>query len=183
LRSIWGKQSLQLWFFYFCILCSTTTGNALSDFVTGQVSTMEQDTPYHSLNQQLGFCRLFARQLSCLAKRHAKPWTGWDLQTSPVESQDLAATFVPEVQSTKVPGAPLGQLFPVMRVSPRGLAPNRYHHVSPRVGIAWDPWGDGKTAVRAAAGVFYGSVSGNEWNQPANAQPFPFVRLSTLLLR
>src|SRR5208283_1032694 len=49
---------------------------------------------------------------------------------------------------------------------------NRYHHVSPRIGVAWDPFGDGKTAVRAGAGVFYGSVSGNQWNQPANANPF-----------
>jgi hypothetical protein len=38
--------------------------------------------------------------------------------------------------------------------------------------MAYDPFGDGKTAIRAAAGIFYGSVSGNEWNQPANAQPF-----------
>ena len=34
------------------------------------------------------------------------------------------------------------------------------------------PFGDGKTSVRAAAGIFYGSISGNEWNQPGNAMPF-----------
>ena len=68
--------------------------------------------------------------------------------------------------------APLGMLFPGDTGVPRGIADNRWHHISPRVGIAWDPFGDGKTAVRAGAGVFYGSVSGNEWNQPANAQPF-----------
>ena len=31
----------------------TTTGNALSDFVTGQVNTMEQDTPYHTLESDV----------------------------------------------------------------------------------------------------------------------------------
>jgi outer membrane receptor protein involved in Fe transport len=35
--------------FNFASSAPTTTGNALSDFVAGQVSTMEQDTPYHSL--------------------------------------------------------------------------------------------------------------------------------------
>jgi hypothetical protein len=63
-------------------------------------------------------------------------------------------------------------LFPGDKGVPRGIVDLRWHHISPRVGFAFDPKGDGKTAIRAAAGVFYGSVSGNEWNQPANAQPF-----------
>jgi hypothetical protein len=54
----------------------------------------------------------------------------------------------------------------------RGIANTMYHHIAPRIGAAWDPFGDGKTAIRAGAGMFYGSVSGNEWNQPGNSQPF-----------
>jgi hypothetical protein len=36
----------------------------------------------------------------------------------------------------------------------------------------WDPFGDGKTSIRAAGGVFYGSISGNEWNTMTNFQPW-----------
>ena len=158
--------------FNFSSSAPTTTGNALSDFITGQVSTMEQDTPYHGLISNWYFAFYAQDNYRLTPRLTLNLGLRYDVQTSPVESSDLTATFIPGVQSTKVPSAPLGMLFPGDSGVPRGIADNRLHHISPRVGVAWDPFGDGKTAVRAGAGVFYGSVSGNEWNQPANAQPF-----------
>ena len=158
--------------FNFASSAPTSTGNALADFVTGQVSTMEQDTPYHGLINNWYISLFLQDNYRITPKFTLNLGLRYDIQTSPVESSDLTATFIPGVQSTKVPSAPLGMLFPGDKGVPRGIAPNRYHHISPRIGLAWDPFGDGKTAVRAGAGVFFGSVSGNEWNQPANAQPF-----------
>ena len=158
--------------FNFASSAPTTTSNALSDFVTGQVSTMEQDTPYHGLMSDWYYSGFLQDTYRIKPRITLNLGVRYDLQTSPVESSDLTATFVPNVQSTKVPSAPLGMLFPGDKGVPRGIAYNRYHHISPRVGVSWDPFGDGKTAIRAGAGMFYGSVSANEWNQPANAQPF-----------
>jgi hypothetical protein len=158
--------------FSFSESAPTTTGNALADFVTGQVNSMEQDTPYHTLTSDWYFAFFLQDTFRVLPKLTLTLGLRYDVQTAPVEASNLTATFVPGVQSTVIRSAPLGMLFPGDAGVPRGIAPNRWHHVSPRVGIAWNPFGDGRTAVRAGFGVFYGSVSANEWNQPGNAQPF-----------
>jgi hypothetical protein len=149
-----------------------TTKNALADFVTGTVGSMEQDTPYHGLINAWYYGFFFQDNYRIRPHLTMNIGVRYDLETPPVESQNLTLTFKPGVQSTKVPSAPLGLLFVGDNSVPRGITNFRKHHISPRLGIAWDPFGDGKTAVRAGAGVFYGSVSANEWNQPANAQPY-----------
>ena len=158
--------------FTFQTSAPTSTGNALADFVTGQVNTMEQDTPYHGLLSDWHTAFFVQDSYRILPRLTANLGLRWDIDVPPVESQNLTSSFVPGVQSTVIPSAPLGLLYPGDKGVTRGIVDMRWHHVSPRIGLAWDPFGDGKTAVRAAAGVFYGSVSGNEWNQPANAQPF-----------
>jgi hypothetical protein len=150
----------------------TSTGNAMSDFITGQVQSMEQDTPYHSLTSTLYYA-LFIQDIYRIKPRLTlNLGLRYDVQTAPVEAQNLMATFVPNVQSTMVPSAPLGMLFPGDSGVPRSITGTKYHHISPRLGVAWDPFGDGKTAIRAGAGIFYGSVSANEWNQPSGSLPF-----------
>ena len=53
----------------------------------------------------------------------------------------------------------------------RALVNNNNHAIAPRLGIAWDPKGDGKTAVRAGLGQFYqrepvGLDEGHSFNAP-----------------
>jgi hypothetical protein len=150
----------------------TTTKNALADFLTGQVASMEQDTPYTSRTANWYYAFFLQDNYRIFPRLALNMGLRYDISTPPTESQNRTSTFVPGVQSTVVPSAPLGMLYPGDKGVPRGIVDLRMHHVSPRVGIVWDPFGDGKTAVRAGAGVFYGSVSGNEWNQPSAAQPF-----------
>lgn len=148
------------------------TKNALADFLTGKVYSMEQDTPYTS-RTGAWYTALFVQDnYRLLRNLTVNIGLRYDISTPPIESRDRIQTFVPGVQSTVVPTAPLGLLYPGDKGVPRGIVDTRLHHVSPRLGLVWDPFGDGTTAIRAGAGLFFGSISNNEWNQPAAAQPF-----------
>jgi carboxypeptidase family protein len=156
----------------FATSAPTSTGNVFSDWVTGQASSFEQDTPYTTLISYWHTALFVQDNYRITPRFTANLGIRWDIDTVPVESLNKTATFVPDVQSTVTPVAPKGMLFPGDAGVGRGIITTKFHHLAPRVGFAWDPFGDGKTAFRGAAGVFYGTTSGNEWNQPGNGAPF-----------
>ena len=107
--------------FTFSSSAPTTTGNALSDFVTGQVNTMEQDTPYHTLMSAWHTAVFLQDNFRITPRFTANLGVRWDIDTPPVESSNLTAAFVPGQQSTVVPSAPLGMLFPGDKGVTRGI--------------------------------------------------------------
>jgi len=156
----------------FATSAPTTTGNVFSDWVTGQASSFEQDTPYTTLISYWHYAGFVQDNYRVTPRFTANVGVRWDIDTPPVESLNRTASFSPGVQSTVTPAAPKGMLFPGDPGVARGIISTKFHHIAPRIGLAWDPFGSGKTSIRGAAGVFYGTTSGNEWNQPGNGAPF-----------
>ncbi|MEK6280802.1 MAG: carboxypeptidase regulatory-like domain-containing protein [Acidobacteriota bacterium] len=151
---------------------NSVTRNALADFLIGIPSAITQDAPvtaytdtwYTALFLQDDF-RVHPRVTLNLGMR-------WDVQTPPTDPQNRVTNYVPGQKSVVNPLAPAGELFYGDPGVERGGIPVSYAHFSPRLGFAWDPMGNGKTSIRGAAGLFYGSISGNEWNTMTNFQPF-----------
>jgi hypothetical protein len=153
------------------------TRNAFADFLIGIPSAVSQDAPvtgytnswYTALFVQDDF-RVHPRFTMNLGLR-------WDVQTAPTDPFNRVVNYEPGQKSTVNPAAPVGALFFGDPGVERAGIPTSFAHFSPRIGGAWDPFGNGKTSLRGAFGVFYGSISGNEWNTMTNFQPFS-TRLS-----
>ena len=136
----------------FATSAPTSTGNVISDCVTGQASSFEQDTPYTTLLSTWHTAVFVQDNYRITPRFTANLGIRWDIDTPPVDSLNRTASFVPGQQSTVTPAAPKGLLFPGDTGVGRGIISTRFHHIAPRVGFAWDPFGDGKTSIRAAAG-------------------------------
>ena len=72
----------------------------------------------------------------------------YEFVTSPTEVNGLSANLRHLLDAQSTPG-------PAFQTAKKNFAP--------RVGVAWDPTGTGKTSVRLGAGLFYNELLGRDW--------------------
>jgi hypothetical protein len=148
------------------------TGNAYADFLLGLPSTFTQDAPIRKLDNGAYISAFTQDDYRVHPRVTLNLGVRYDLQFPFTDPQDRKLAFVPGAKSTVSPTALEGLLFPGDPGITRGIVQTDTNNIAPRVGIVWDPQGDGRMSVRAGAGVFYGSITGNEWNTTADNQPF-----------
>ena len=74
-------------------------------------------------------------------------------------------TPVPGLQSTKFPNSPPGNVVPGDAGVPSTISPTPYSNFGPRIGFAYAPsggfWGENKTSIRGAFGIYYLGAADN----------------------
>ena len=155
------------------------TGNILADFMLGLPSTFTQGTMLGFYDRQWYF-DLYAQDSWKITPRLTLNYgIRWEPYTSIYNAYGQIVNFSPAlfaagVKSTVYTNAPAGLNFPGDSSYKCGNSFNcdDWHKFYPRLGLAWDPKGDGKMTVRAAYGMY-----GDRWhmfgpNQNEFSQPF-----------
>ena len=148
------------------------THNAFADFLIGKPATLDQSSPYERMVK--GYNWYLFVQDDFRISSHLTVNLGLRYQLfHPYHAiYDRVNTYRAGVQSTVVPGAPLGMLFPGDPGVTDTLLQTDTNNLAPRVGVAWDPFGNGRLSVRAAYGLFFEDDRADPWTYPAVNQPF-----------
>jgi hypothetical protein len=147
------------------------TGNSEADFQLGMAATFRQNNGTNESYQQNCESAFFQDNWKVLPRLALDLGVRWELNSPYTAAGNAIAGFQFGAQSKVYPTAPLGMLFPGDPGVPAGIAPTIYTNFSPRVGFAYDLFGNGKTAIRGGYGVFYAVGMVNLVNNLQN-QPF-----------
>lgn len=99
----------------------------------------------------------------------------YDLVFPYTEIRNRTNLFEPGVQSTIMPDAPAGLVYPGDPGVTPGLIPAEKDAFAPRIGLAWDPTGSARWLVSSAYGVFfdpYYNGEGGPLQAPISAPPY-----------
>jgi len=88
------------------------------------------------------------------------------------DTQGRSFSFIPGLQSSVFPNAPLGLVFPGDKGAPTGSNWPDRKNFAPRLGFAWDVFGNAKTSVRGGFGMFYDILKAEDSLQFNGQAPF-----------
>jgi carboxypeptidase family protein len=149
-------------------------GDGYADFYSGAAYTVFQNSPLFS--EQYKYTPFLYVQDDWRLTKNLTLNLGarWEPYITTRDRFGHDGAFRPGQQSAIYPLAPLGALFPGDAGIGPGVSPDRFDRISPRVGFAYDPFGDGKTSIRGGYGIFSDTLRPVALNTNQTNQPFSY---------
>jgi hypothetical protein len=156
----------------------SVTGTGMTDFFMGNLNALRQANPI-SMNLNQNFFGTYAQSTWKVTKKLTltyglrwEPFFPMSFKHGDVYNFSLAKFYAGQ-KSTVVPTAPPGFTYPGdPGFQGKSGLDTKWGTFDPRVGLAWDPVGDGKTAIRIGAGMAHDFVGQNMHVNTSSVQPF-----------
>jgi hypothetical protein len=153
------------------------TGLGLGDFLLGRLSQLQQGVQTAWSSQQWSVGAYASDMWKATPKLTVTYGLRWEpflplrLKEGSVYNFNYDR-FRQGIKSTVYPTAPAGLYFPGDPGFPEDAAVNKsWMGLAPRVGFAWDPYGDGRMSVRASYGISYDMNTASTLGNSAGAPP------------
>ncbi len=148
------------------------TGDALADFFVGKFAALVQGIGEYK-NTRFTIVALFAQDSMKLTRRFTLDLgVRWEPFFPYTDELGKLSAWRPGQRSTRYPNAPVGVLYPGDPGLPDGGYNTAWNNLGPRLGFAYDIFGDGKTSLRGGYGIFYDRMNLLQTNQAATQGPF-----------
>ena len=161
--------------FTFNGLATGSYGWGYADFYAGASASVYQNSPISSWQYKWTPFLYVQDDWRLTHKLTLNLGVRWEPYVPVADAYGEDTAFRVGQQSTVYPLAPLGYLFPGDKgINGLGVVPIRFARFSPRVGFAYDPFGNGKTSIRGGYGIFSDTIQLVTLNSNPTSQPFSY---------
>jgi outer membrane receptor protein involved in Fe transport len=154
---------------------SPFTGDSFADFLVGKFNDITQGAGEYR-NTRFNRVALFAQDSWKVRRRFTLDLgVRWEPFFPYTDLNGRIAAWHPGQQSQRYVSSPRGVVYPGDDGVPAGGFPTTWKNLAPRVGFAWDVFGNGKTSLRGGYGIFFDQPNTISWNSQADQAPFGTV--------
>jgi hypothetical protein len=136
-------------------LVTTNTGNAMAQFLMGEVGSASIDRIIGNTWQALAISTFVQDDWKVARRLTVNLGLRWDWQQKPYERHDGHINFDPNGTAEGFRGV---TVYAGKNGQPRSFYKEDFNDFGPRIGWAWDIFGKGTTVFRGGYGVFYPSI-------------------------